>query len=259
MRRLPRLGELKGLGKGGGGGADDEPFPTIADTVLTLISGVGVYQDSAKTTPATADGSRIGAWADQSGGGRDALQADANKRMFRRNGVLNGKSSVSTEGSPQGLSSANTQLFSGAACTFMISFGPLDYHVVFSKTNVLVLGLASSNRGGYAVGNGTVSATYNTNTDVIYQNGTPVIITGLISATHIDVYKNGATNILNHAALSTPLSDISSPFNIGWNGLSSGAGKDFFVGLFDRVLSAAELNTVGGWLNRRLGITWTNF
>ena len=61
----------------------------VASMLLWLRSDLGLFQDSAKTTPVTADTDPVGAWADQSGNGKDALQAVAANRPLWRTGILN--------------------------------------------------------------------------------------------------------------------------------------------------------------------------
>src|SRR5690606_37871378 len=50
---------------------------SVPDLALWLRADDGLYQDAAKTTPATAEGHPVGAWEDRSGHGRDVTQATA--------------------------------------------------------------------------------------------------------------------------------------------------------------------------------------
>lgn len=98
MRRIwrPRRGYMN-LGLG----LDLTLAPKVGD-LFTPASVAGLYlwldaqqadtlfQDSAKTTPATANDHPVGAWADRSGNGRDALQATAGKRPLLRTAGIGG-------------------------------------------------------------------------------------------------------------------------------------------------------------------------
>lgn len=65
---------------------------------LWLRADAGVYQDSAGTTPAAADGDPVGRWADQSGNGKHATQGTAAKRPTWKTNQLNGLPSVRGDG-----------------------------------------------------------------------------------------------------------------------------------------------------------------
>ena len=73
------------------------PFtPTsIAGMQIWYKADTGLFQDSAKTTPATANAHPVGAWEDQSGNGNDILQTTSNRRPFLTAAGLNGHSFIS--------------------------------------------------------------------------------------------------------------------------------------------------------------------
>ena len=60
--------------------------PTTIGTGLKawVVQGVGLFQDSGKTTPASATSDPVGAWADQSGNGNDLLEPTSGKRPIRQ-------------------------------------------------------------------------------------------------------------------------------------------------------------------------------
>ena len=57
-----------------------------------------LFQDSAKTTPVTADGDVVGAMADKSGNGRDLLQATTANKPLYKTAIQNGLSVVRFDG-----------------------------------------------------------------------------------------------------------------------------------------------------------------
>lgn len=61
----------------------------IAGFEIWLRADLGTWQDSGKTTAAVSNADVIGAWADQSGNGRDALQGTTANKPTLRLGVLN--------------------------------------------------------------------------------------------------------------------------------------------------------------------------
>lgn len=97
--RLPRLMMM-------GGGAWT---PAKLSPALWLKSSVGLYQDAAKTTPATADADPVGAWADQSGNGNDATQGTDTNRPSLQNAagdLVNGVQTVRGDGADNYMSHA---------------------------------------------------------------------------------------------------------------------------------------------------------
>lgn len=73
------------IGRGALGGFT----PTdIAGLQLWVQADKGLYQDSAGSTAASADGDPVGRWTDQSGNARNLLQTGSTKRPLLKTGVL---------------------------------------------------------------------------------------------------------------------------------------------------------------------------
>lgn len=81
----------------------------ISDLSLWLDANdlSSLFQDSAKTTPVTANNDPVGAWADKSGNGRDATQATAGLRPTYLTGVANGLPGIKHENSSDGGTSSD--------------------------------------------------------------------------------------------------------------------------------------------------------
>lgn len=79
----------------------------VAGLTLWLKADAGLYQDAAKTTPATSDGDVVGAWEDQSGNGSDATQATTSKKPLLKLGIVNSKPVVRFDGVDDQLDTAN--------------------------------------------------------------------------------------------------------------------------------------------------------
>lgn len=86
---------------------------SIPGLALWLDGARGLWQDSARTTPATADGDPVGAWDDQSGNGRNATQATASKRGTLKLGIVNGRQVVRFDGTDDFLATAANFVLSG--------------------------------------------------------------------------------------------------------------------------------------------------
>lgn len=72
------------------------PLPPVT---LWLKADAGTFTTSAMSTPATADGDRVGGWQDQSGNGRHATQATGAARGTLKTNIQNGLPVVRLDGS----------------------------------------------------------------------------------------------------------------------------------------------------------------
>lgn len=102
----------------------------------------GVYQDAARTTPATADGDPVGGWADQSGAGNHLGQATGSKRPTLQLAEVGGHNAVKGDGAddlltvpaiaPQtvGLAWQNTSAVPGGAFWMLVSLAGLEIALV---------------------------------------------------------------------------------------------------------------------------------
>lgn len=88
-------------------------LPThIAGCKLWLRADRGLWQDAARTTPATADGDPIGAWEDLSGNGNHATQSTAAAKPTLKLGVMNGQPVIRFDGVDDWLATGNLSLTS---------------------------------------------------------------------------------------------------------------------------------------------------
>jgi hypothetical protein len=72
---------------------------TLTGVLVWLKADAGTFQDSALTTPATADAAPVGGWVDQSGSGNDLLQATAGLRPTLQTGELDTRPVIRFDGS----------------------------------------------------------------------------------------------------------------------------------------------------------------
>lgn len=70
----------------------------LANTVLNLEASNPLYLDTARTSPATADGALIASWTDVSSSAAHAVQATSTKRFALRKGILNGYDVLESDG-----------------------------------------------------------------------------------------------------------------------------------------------------------------
>lgn len=132
----------------GGSAADFSPLD-IPGLVLWLDASdaATLFQDSAGTTPATADGDVVGYWADKSGNGRNATQGTTANKPRLKLAVKNGLNVVRGDGSddvltaPIPAAAARTLFFvavklsaSGATSSTVIAMDELAQ--VYAKSTV---------------------------------------------------------------------------------------------------------------------------
>lgn len=77
---------------------------------LWLKADGTLWQDSARTIPATADADPVGAWDDASGNGNHVTQATSTKRPTLKLSILNGKPVTRFDGADDALSLTGTAL-----------------------------------------------------------------------------------------------------------------------------------------------------
>lgn len=117
---------LMGCGPAAGGFSPDQitglQLWLAADDLTTL------FQDSAKTTPVTANNDPIGAWEDKSGNGRDATQATSGLRPTYKTNIANGLPGILHENSSDGGTTAD--LAKWLATASFISARPYTIYLV---------------------------------------------------------------------------------------------------------------------------------
>jgi len=72
--------------------------PSSPSLVSWMSSDTGLFQDSALTTPATADNDPVGGWQDRSGAGHHLIQATSTARPALKLAQVNGRPSVRFDG-----------------------------------------------------------------------------------------------------------------------------------------------------------------
>lgn len=225
-----------------------------------------LFQDSARTTPAIADGDLVGSWTDLSSGAKHASQATSTKRPTLKTNIINGKPAVRFDdvddylitASPISTSTINATLFVVAASP-AASGGP------WFNT-----GSGASNNG-WSLGYG--SGTYDTNgLDVIaLKDGVAWVPSGSLTVTaatftilaaavqadsKIKQWKSGGAGVLPADAASIIEATIGS--TIGGNEAAGRYSKADIaeVIFYNALLLAADMDRVGGYLAAKYGATW---
>lgn len=106
----------------GGTGTSAGTFYFMTSLSLWLRNNTGLFQDSAGTTPATADTDPIGRWADQSSGGNNCTQGTAARRPILKLAVQNGKNVVRFDGVDDGLRPGSRVWFPSKRGTIFVVF-----------------------------------------------------------------------------------------------------------------------------------------
>lgn len=260
---LTGLSGLSGLSGVAGGTSFVDPS-SIPGLKLWLKGDAGTFQDSARTTPAAADGDVVGGWADQSGQGFHVGQATAANKPLLKTGAngLNGLPVVRSDGS-------NDHFYGVVAATpTLVAF---TYVVVYRRTNVGTNGIflnIGANSGGREL-----DITGASNKFRLLKANVALVATSTAATTTAPgietltwdgvsvaaFYANGAadggataattfTNGTTHIAIST---DPPNPGTISF------AGDFAEILAYDSALSAAQRSSLHAYLGAKWGIAVT--
>ncbi len=219
----------------------------ISGLQLWLKADGTLWQDSARTTPATADSDPVGAWDDASGNGRHFTQATSGKRPLLRTSILNSKAIVRFDKTDDYLT--NTTFGYSAAFTAFI---------VFKTTGLTPYQHLLESNGG-----GTAQVMVNSGAANLF-NMTKTYTSPTYTSWHIlefnrDGSNNGEIRVNN--------------VSIGTGTMSSATGTSMFLGiyqdgtsepfggdmaeiiLYDSVLSSTDRADVTNYLNNKYGLS----
>lgn len=230
----------------------------ISGLTLWLKADGTLWQDSARTTPATADGAPVGAWDDASGAGAHVTQSTSDNRPTLKTGIINSKPVLRFDGSNDrmaGSASAATKPFTAFA--------------LFKAANVSVTStmLGASTAGGLHWRIDQAGA----HPQEILRQDTELIASGTggqTTAAHIVAVTYGSAGAwafyLDGAGAGSGTNNktfTASTTTVGYNGsnnveLCNGDLAEIIK--YDSALSTTDLNRVGNYLESKYGVTWTD-
>jgi hypothetical protein len=234
--------------------------PPIPESGLNLwLAGDGpVWQDSARTIPATLNSDPVGAWDDMSGLGSHAIQSTSGLRPLWKTSIVNGKPVLRWDGTDDTLLSPSNA-----------GQKPVTYFAVINLSSV---GVTSSMQGA-SIDNGFQYRVSSAKQSFVDQNHAVVgvsntslvattwyIIAITYSAVGVYAFYLGTVGLDGTATLDR---SAASPTTIlGRHGTTAGAEE--FTGdwaeyiKYDRVLTMSELNIVGNYLETKYATTWVD-
>lgn len=230
----------------------------ITGLKLWLKADGTLWQDSARTTPATADADPVGAWDDASGLGVHATQGTAGNRPTLKTNILNGKPVLRFDGS------SDRMVSSASAAT-----KPFTVFAVFKAATVAVtstmIGASATSGMHWRIDQGGAHPQQILLQDVGVIGASTG---GQTTATHVDAvtYSSGGAwaFYLDGVAKGTGTDNqtfTASTTTIGYNGSNNGElcnGDLAEIIKYDSVLSTADMNRVGNYLETKYGVTWTD-
>lgn len=205
-----------------------------------------LWQDSARTVPATANNDPVGAWDDASGNGNHALQATAGNRPLLSSSFLNGKPGIAFDGSNDMLKRTGvvggplaqpvTFFFAGknasTAVQQMVAFAGLAFYVGNSST-WRIGGSLEVLWGPADTNNRVFAAVFNGASSKLWVAGGSAASGNVGTGTVVDV---------NLGSGSAPSE---------WSSTTMAE-----VLLYTGALSLANINLVGAYLGTKYGISW---
>lgn len=230
---------------------------SVSGLKLWLKADGVLWQDAARTTPATADSAPVGCWDDASGVGNHFTQATAGNRPLLRTAIVNGHPVIRFDGSN------DTLLTTTATGLDSASFTQLAVVKKSAAGSMDILGTGSS------AGSGNTEWFFASDNPRLDQENVAVSVTGT-AAMGTTTFK--AIGVC-HDASGVPFAFMSGvtggtgtvrSFNAGPNGWvgSERALAQFLNGdiaeivRYNRALTLAEINVVGQYFATRYAIAW---
>lgn len=251
--------------------------PTILPSELAGLAGWYAadlstkWQDSARTTPVTADGDPVGAWDDLSGNGNHFTQSTGAQRPAYRTAQINGRAVLDLDGTgdvmyANGLSSvySGTDVASSAFVAFR-KVSNTTHDEVYgasrsSASNPLHLIVSNDNAGLYrflrrddAGSTGNVNGSTATLVATVHSN----VYTGTTASTWID---GADTAILDDSADvgATTIDRVTiGAINLGGPEVSYADVEIAELVVYNRALSTGERRAIERYLGTKYGVTMT--
>ena len=224
--------------------------PPFAPTDITGMqmwfkADTGLFTDSAKTTAATTNGDRVGAWADQSGNGNDLLQTTDARRPLLTAAGLNGHSFISNSTNNEYMVKAVlniAQPYTWFIVSRMSTLTTGNYFYTNSKGNLSY----ESGGGKFYLSNGATVLGQVATTNWTYHTGVCTTSTSTIRNNGVET--SGATPGGTMTLMSIMASD-------GGFGASTASAAHFAeILLYTGALSAANILKVEAYLASRFGL-----
>ena len=137
---------------------------SLAGKVLHLKPGIGVWEDSGRTT-VPDDGDSIYYWDDQSGAGNHMMQATADNRPLFQTGIVGSYAAVEFDGTNDLLSVA------AALCTQTTGTVFLVPYLSSNSEHGVMFGVGGADTNGWKVGVGASNLETNGNDLIILHDG----------------------------------------------------------------------------------------
>jgi len=212
---------------------------------LDASDSATLFQDSALTTPATADSDPVGGWTDKSGNTRNVLQANGSKRATLKTNV-GGKSALLLDGTDDSLKAVTFTLAQPYTIALVFSF------VSWAGNRVILDG--NANLSGSLVAR-TASPQFNFYGGTGYLTTSMSITLGAFGI--VSVVADGASSqsYVNGSLVSGGNPGATSPSGLTLGDFASGGGAANIyireVLLFPSALAASPLSNIVNYLNQK--------
>lgn len=227
-----------------------------------------LWQDSARTTRAGADGDPVGSWDDASAAGSHATQATAASRPAFKTGILNGQpvlrfAAGTTDPTSDWLSFAHDLMLGVAAATaFVVVKLNTDPPATQAKTGLWCFGLqGASSSTHFPYTDGTIYDKFGTSARKTTVNPSPSLTSSRIYAvvtapsdwrSYLDgslLFSTGTNTVSWHADPT-----LGNAQDTGGGAWLDGDAAEFII--YTAVLTKTQLDQVGGYLSAKYAINW---
>lgn len=184
------------LGPLGGAARVAAPFTpaSLPNLAWWLRADLGLYQDTAGSTPVTANADPVGRWEDQSGSGRHVTQSTSGARPSYRTGVANGQPGLLFDGSNDTLILAGDDYAPTALTLYIVEVSTGDGcyagSAYASRNNQIRIGESGANALSFYVSDPSVAQAVSSTFSV--SRGSPHLVVCKWSNPGVAFWENGA-------------------------------------------------------------------
>lgn len=237
----------------GGGSAPFSPLsiPGLA-LWLDASDSATLFQDSAGTTPATADNDVVGRMNDKSGGGRHFTQATTPNKPILKLATKSGRSVLRFDGTDDYLQSSVTNILNLASVVTLLAVAyPTSISVKAIFSQIGSSAVAYTNNASFAFEGGAILFSDSTAAPLNTWRVFGVQRAGA-NAGETRLYVNG---VQNDNGVAFPNRDTTYESQLGANGgVIPWAGDIAEALVYHAVLSSDELTQVNAYLNAKWGV-----
>lgn len=220
---------------------------------LDASDSTTLFQDSAATTPAVADGDPVGCWKDKSGYARNATQTDGTKKPLLKTNVQNSRNVIKADGVNDWLTTSPNSVVTAQPFQYFLAMN-------FVSTNTNDRLIAGANDYGNLEGSGNDWSAWCGNHMTVYNRTTNPIVVCVGYNSTSSFFRLNKVQSLNGSTGDNLFGNVGTgvPTTLGIFGRSDNNGPAdaiiYEILIFSNILSSANTNVLENHLMNKWGI-----